>query len=1115
MSEINTVEMWEEDIIIPTYPVAEPNKNPMFLDKRVYQGSSGKVYPHSVIDKIYDEKIDRTYHGVFLENQYLKIMILPELGGRIQRATDKTNNYDFVYYNHVIKPALVGLAGPWLSGGIEFNWPQHHRPSTFDPIDYKLECNPDGSCTVWVSEIENMFRTKGMIGFTLYPDKAYIEIKAQLYNRTSVPQTFLWWANPAIPVNDYTQSIFPPDVHAVMDHGKRDVSTFPIATGTYYKMDYSSGVDISRYRNIPVPTSYMAYHSEYNFVGGYDYREKAGILHVADHHISPGKKQWTWGCGEFGQAWDRNLTDEDGPYIELMTGCFTDNQPDFTWMAPYEEKKFTQYFMPYKEVGMIKNATIDGAVNLTLESGKVSLTVYTTSKYENARILVRTKGKLYLNETVTLSPNDTYINSFAVSSDVTEEDLKIIVLDSHQKELVSYQAKPERIEKIPEPAKEAPLPKDVLTTEDLYLYGLHIEQYRHATYEAEDYYLEGLRRDSTDIRLNNAYGSLLFRRGCFAESEKHFSKAVEKWKRSNPNPYDGEPIYNLGLSLKYQGKLSLAYDAFFKSTWNGAWQDSGFYQVACIDCINGDYRLALEHIERSIIRNYHNTKARNLKTAILRKLGRFYEAKLFAEETLKIDILDFNSRNERALLAMEQEDTETAKAILAELGRLLHGNHNTYIELAVDYSEAGFYIEAITLLKQYIDERSNEKAVYPLVYYYISYNTALLGNEEKAKEYGRLGNDTCSNGCFPHRLDDIIVLEKVISLCTDLDKAYYYIGNLWYDKKQYEKAIRNWEQSRALDATFPTVHRNISLAYYNKKNMVSQAVESLKRAFELDQTDSRVLMELDQIYKKTGLPHKQRLKFLEKHMELVLERDDLYLEYITLNNLLGEYEKAKQLIEDHKFHPWEGGEGKVSAQYIYSYMELGKKALAQGNYEKAIELFTTVSGPYPHNLGEGKLHGAQENHIYYYLGCAYEKINDSVKATECFIKASEGLSEPVGMMYYNDQPPEMIFYQGMALLKLNRLSEANGRFNKLIRYGEEHIYDKMKIDYFAVSLPDLQIFVEDLNKKNQVHCKFMVGLGYLGNGEMEKSIQCFETVLKLDINHLGVRQFMGNMISIE
>src|SRR5581483_9985589 len=186
------VRVWEEDIDIPTYGVGRPDKNPMFLEKRVYQGSSGKVYPYPVIDKILDEKRPQAYRLVFLENEYLHIEIMPELGGRVYRALDKTNGYDFIYYNRVIKPALVGLAGPWISGGIEFNWPQHHRPTTYMPVEHQLSQNPDGSATVWISEIDRMYGTKGVAAFTLYPDKAYLEVKVTLFNRTPLPQTFLW-----------------------------------------------------------------------------------------------------------------------------------------------------------------------------------------------------------------------------------------------------------------------------------------------------------------------------------------------------------------------------------------------------------------------------------------------------------------------------------------------------------------------------------------------------------------------------------------------------------------------------------------------------------------------------------------------------------------------------------------------------------------------------------------------------------------------------------------------------------------------------------------------------------------------------------------------------------
>ena len=533
MNGFSPVRVWEESVTIPTYEIAPPDKNPLFLEKRVYQGSSGKVYPHPVVDKIADEKTPRSYQAVYLENDFLKIMILPCLGGRVHRAYDKTRDYDFIYYNRVIKPALVGLAGPWISGGIEFNWPQHHRPSTFDPVNYTFRENPDGSATVTVSEYENMFHTKGETEFTLYPDKAYLELSNHLYNRTPVKQTFLWWANPAVSVNNSYHSVFPPDVTAVCDHGKRDVSTFPIATGVYYKVDYSRGVDISRYENLPVPTSYMAAKSDFDFVGGYDESAGAGLLHVADHHISPGKKQWTWGSGDFGKAWDRNLTDEDGPYFELMTGCFTDNQPDFGYIAPYETREFKQYFMPYHDLGTVHNASKDLSLRLDVSENEIRVAVYSSGV--NGKAVLRINGEdktelvLRTAETaVAVLPNEKALRFEEVKAEILTGGSLLLSFDGNV-----------RKQEIPSPAEAAPLPEECETVEDLYLYGVHVEQYRHATRRAEDYFREGLRRDPTDLRLNNAMGLLLFKKGLVAESEGYFRKALQKASRSNPNPLTG------------------------------------------------------------------------------------------------------------------------------------------------------------------------------------------------------------------------------------------------------------------------------------------------------------------------------------------------------------------------------------------------------------------------------------------------------------------------------------------------------------------------------------------------------------------------------------------------
>ncbi len=1106
---MSAAKVWAEKVVIPTYEIGEAEKNPIFLDKRVYQGSTGKVYPYPTVEKISDTKTDKEYTAVYLENEYLKVMVLPELGGRIQRAYDKTNDYDFVYYNHVIKPALVGLTGPWISGGIEFNWPQHHRPTTYQPVDYILSENEDGSKSVLVHDVDQMYGTKGIAKFTLYPGKAYIEITGQLYNRTALPQTFLWWANPAVPVNDNTQSVFPPDVHAVMDHGKRDVSRFPIATGVYYKKDYSEGVDISRYKNIPVPTSYMAEKSKYDFVGGYDYGQEAGILHVADHHISPGKKQWTWGCGDFGKAWDRNLTDEDGPYVELMTGVYTDNQPDFTWLKPFEEKTFKQYFMPYKAVGQVKNATTEAAVNLSCDGDQISVVVYATGVYENAEIVLTYDGREVFKNCTKISPVDIFKKSWEKADlglkNIVEEKLNLAVWADGIC-LVEYQPEPVTIPKMPEPARAAKEVTEIQSCEELYLTGLHIEQYRHATYLPDPYYLEGLKRDPGDIRINNAYGSLLMRRGLFTEAEKHFRKALERLTERNPNPYDSEAYYLLGMVLLYQGQDDEAYDAFYKATWSNEQQEMSFYYLAAIDTRQKKYARAYSHIEKALVKNAHNIKARGLKAYILRKCGREAEAAAWITENLLLDPFDFVSGNELVLAG--GNDLEAR----AGLNSRMRDFQENYLMTARDYAEFGACEEAVNLLQQCTK-------AYPMLKYYEAYYKNLLNEEavirqtevgiRQAEAVIRQAENCPPDYCFPNKLEDIAVLRFAAGFQCGV-KAKYYLGNLFYDKQQWEEAIALWEASAKADSEFPTVHRNLSLAYYNKKKDSELAKAAMEKAFALDPADVRIFLELDQLYKKLGMTFEERLKNYEEHPELIRGRDDLYIEYITLVNMTGEHEKAYQCMMEHNFHPWEGGEGKITTQYTLALLAMAQKAQAEGKYPEAERLLNQAL-IYPENLGEGKLEGTKDNHLYYHLGLALEAQGRTAEAREAFEKATVGTDEPAGAMYYNDQPADMILYQGLANLKLGRTAEAKSRFYRLIDYGEQHLEDEVKIEYFAVSLPDFLIFEDNYTLKNRVHCYYLMALGNIGLGNTGKAKEFIDKARELEPCHILCKVY-GDML---
>lgn len=1112
---MESVKAWEEKVVIPTYAIGRPEKNPMFLEKRIYQGSSGVVYPHAVIEKISDEKTDRAYNAVFLENEYLKIMILPGLGGRIQMAYDKVKQRHFIYYNQVIKPALVGLTGPWISGGIEFNWPQHHRPSTFEAVDHTIRENSDGSKTVWVNEVERMTRTKGMAGFTLYPAKAYIEIKGRLYNRTPFPQTFLWWANPAVKVNDDYQSVFPPDVYAVFDHGKRDVSSFPIAKGVYYKVDYSPGTDISRYKNIPVPTSYMAINSKYNFMGGYEHDTKGGLLHVADHHISPGKKQWTWGNGAFGQAWDRNLTDEDGPYIELMTGVFTDNQPDFSWLQPDEEKEFTQYFMSYREVGMVKNATKEAVVAIEFEGNKVQIKLYVTALYNKLKVALVSKGKELFKEEISSSPENPYLKEIILAEAVAPEEMEVIVMNlENNKVLVSYQQEKVIKTEIPSPAKAAKRPLEVENNEQLYLTGLHLEQYRHATYVPTDYYEEALKRDPKDVRNNNALGLWYLRRGKFTKAEPYFRQSIATLTSRNPNPYDGEPFYNLGWDLKLQGKNDEAFDAFYKAVWNDAWQHAGYLNLARIATLKKDYEEALDFINKSLIKNDHSHTARHLKTAVLRKLQRTAEAYVLIEDSLAIDPFNFGCLFEKCLLLQQENKQEEAEIVAEKLKELTHNWVHNFIEVAIDFAHAGLYREASELLVLYIEGNGEP---HPMLYYYLGWFASQMPQTETALTYFEKAAAANPDFCFPNRIEDISVLEKALELNPKDAKAPYYLGNFWYDKRQYIDAIECWEKSVQMDDTFPTAYRNLSLAYFNKLHESGKALNALEKAFALDETDARVLMELDQLYKKLNKPPEQRLAFLEKHLSLVESRDDLYLERVTLYNQLGAYQKAKDLIAAHQFHPWEGGEGKAVAQYLICQLELAKQAIACGKNEAALQLLEEAEN-YPSNLGEGKLYGTQENDIHYLKGVAYQQAGEKESAVHYFKVATKGISEPVQAIFYNDPQPDKIFYQGLAWMKLGGRQKANNIFNKLVSFGEQHMDDKISIDYFAVSLPGLLVFDADLNLLNKIHCLYLMALGNLGlgNGNAAKAEELFNEVLNLDVNHQGaaIHKQMAKYVSL-
>jgi tetratricopeptide (TPR) repeat protein len=1119
------------EIVLPTYLPAAPDPNPMFLEKRVYQGSSGKVYPLPFTDRIAEKPVARKWKAVWMENEFLRVLVLPELGGRIHVLQDKTNGYDLIYHQRVIKPALVGLAGPWISGGIEFNWPQHHRPATFLPVDFEIEEGADGSKIIWCSDHDPMTRMKGMHGVCLHPGRAYLELKVRAYNRTALTQTFLWWANVATRVHEAYQSFFPPDVYYVADHARRSMSEYPLAKGFYYGVNYGErgrkGVprnevpaqfipphaggkapvhyapnDLSFYANIPVPTSYMCMGSREDFFGGYDYKTQAGIIHIANHHISPGKKQWTWGNHEFGYAWDRNLTAPDArgefaPYIEIMAGVYTDNQPDFSFLQPGETKTWSQYWYPIQKIGPAQHANLKAAISLMVSGQKLRVGVSVTGKFSCAKIILTAKGKTLLNVHRDLAPGKPFVTGIQLPRAVAETDLRLRVADSSGNEVLSYQPQRPAAGKVPPPATEPPAPGDMASADELYVTGLHLDQYRHATRGPTLYWREALRRDPLDSRCNNAMGLWHLRRGELVEAENCFRNAIERLTRRNPNPYDGEAFYHLGLTLRQLGRDDEAYDAFYKSAWNQAWMAAGYHALAEMDCGRKDWTAALEHLNRSLRFDTDNTRARNLKVMALRKSAMAGQASRRSQtektkletaatavlhETLALDPLDWWARH------------------LA--GEKLTCDLQTALDLAHDCARAGFYSEAVAMLNSAgaaaCDLPDQSWGAKPLVQYTLGWLEQQRGDERAALKHFKAAAALPSDYCFPARLEEIEILESAMRANSCDAKAPYYLGNLLYDRRRHAEAIQLWEKSAKLDAHFSIVWRNLGIGYFNISKKPTAARAAYDQAFRANPRDARLLFERDQLWKRLGEKPEQRLRELMKYPQLVAQRDDLSVEFCALLNQTGRPAEAVSLLAGRRFQPWEGGEGGPLGQHVRTQLALGRAAFARHEFDAArihFESALTAS----RNLGEARHLLANQSDLHYWLGCALDRLGKSAGAKQQWLAAAnfKGDFQEMHVRAFS----EMTFYSARCWQKLGQKAKARKLFRALLTYARQLQKSEARMDYFATSLPAMLLFDDDLQFRQETTALFLQAQARLGLGQTARTATLLKKVLQRDPNH--------------
>ena len=1015
-----TVRISEDRITLPTYAPGGYDKTPLFYTGRVYQGAQGRVYPYPMQDVLHDEKIDETYKYLTMENDWFHVGMLPEHGGHLLNFTDKESGFETFYRQHVIKPALIGMLGAWISGGVEWNFPHHHRATTAMPIDWRFTANKDGTKTIWFGETELRRRLKWTIGLSLLPDRAVLRADNVFMNRQPWIESMIYWANVSVHCGDDYQIQFPPSMHLGFDHHKNYWTSYPIgprkeelellpSQRSKYANDISGTMDLSWWKNFTIESrSIFGMDPDNAFMAGYDHKKNMGTAHVSNRHITVGKKFFLWGNFPEAHVWDTVLTDNDGPYLELMVGCWSDNQPDYSWIAPYETRKVSQYWFPVKGIGGVKNVTIDGAVNVDrVKPDELLVGFHSTRVLKGCTVRVRrnagNSGVIFTEGNIAIDPNTPWCKTVKVDPGVADQAFTAEIADANGKVFLAYTPVPPQGKVELPPKVENPKdPKEYTSAELAYEVGLRLDQFQNGILDPEPYYKRALEIDPDYTKANLAMGVRLAKNGSYAEAKPYLERAVARATQNHTRALDAAPEYYLALVERGLGNLKRAEDLFWRCTWRLTHKKESYVEIARIAALRGDWTEALARIDDALALGQDEAKLWTMKGIFLRK-----RTSDFGQQTSEIEVRSRKSEVkpldcfERAIQcdpleywAVVERELGRAASPLAAAKALAAAEKNRglkaqqLLECISDYWGIGCYDEVIALCDAALAKAAVEKPYrtegprLPLadtIAACDSYKNALFGYfKGAALEKCKVENVKCkiesrkafaaanampTDYCFPNRLEEEEVLKIAAKAAPELANTWYYLGCCEWNHDRKNAGLAYWKKCVAINAKHALALRCIGFAlshpgtYFTNTGIPSgvpskEAYDYYLKSLEADPTNFRTLDEAGKLAEKLNIPAPKRLALMEKYRSTVYKYDACVLRLAYTYNAVGRYAEAHEILTTRRFHVWEGADG-LLAPFVESCIGLGKAAMAKGDYKTALKYFAE-STTYPANLQAGR-----------------------------------------------------------------------------------------------------------------------------------------------------------------
>ena len=984
-----TVHAWEGTITIPTYKLGPADPNPQFP-----LINSKPVYPYAMLDNLTDERVLKTYRAIYLENEYLKITILPQLGGHVYSVYDKIDGRDVLYRNNVVKYGLVGPRGAWISGGMEFNFPFTHTTDTVSTVESVLHHNADGSATAVVGAVDWVSEMYWQIALTLRPGTARLEEGVTLFNSTPLDHLYLFWTNTAVKASDDSQYIYPMR-ETISDDPFAIVQSWPAW----------DGVDQSWYKNNASAAAMFARDVHRDFFGIYYHQSNNGVVHVADFHQNPGKKIWTWGADPHGRIWDHILSDSDGPYNEIQSRRFY-TQGNREFMGPHRVDEWTEYWYPVRGLdGGFVEATSQMAMNVTyLAAGQdqpeaVRLLVSAVEEIPNATLVVKLGVTPVRSiRSIHLAPLRPASFTIPVQSlDTAKKELNVEIQSAQGKMLLRWSASEpidgnaDLISSVGAPLQKQPVISSQSPLEELYLNGVFLQK-RGDLPSALLEYDQVLKRDPD-------YIPALIKEAIDRYNAADFQKANQFLARARQGDNNDPTIaYASGMIYRANGQLSLAKDAFWTSIhYDNALPPSSsltsqFVELGEIEIRQGNYTKSVGLLQQALTYNANDGLALTDLAVAERLSGDVRQAALSSAEALKQMCLLPNALAEQWLDKSERAGESSPLSVGFAAGHTrdetwtttIGSDPQNYIAIASWYHDLGVWRSSDDVLLVAI-ENLPAQDLSPMVYYYLASNAREEGDALRAKQYGQKAASLSISQVFPNRITDAAILIEAVRFNPADAHAKYALGNFLFAHARYEEAVNLW--SKALEQGFndPVLLRNLGVYEWLVKKDLASAAEHYAQAIKLSSIDYRLYTDLDTIYEEQR-DNVARMTLFHDAPAEVLKQDTVRVRHAIFLIEQSEPDQALALLINHRFKPWEGGVI-VHDLFARASMERGKRALNEHQPGQGAEAFRQAM-QYPDNLGTGESALPETAEQDYWLGVALKAQGKTTEAISAWQSAA-------------------------------------------------------------------------------------------------------------------------------